>query len=302
MTMPFNGVLSAIITPFTPDGSGVDVRVLREHVERQIADGVDGFVPCGGTGEFSMLSDDERRLVIETVCEQVAGRADVLAHTGAMTTRSAIALSRHAEGCGATGIMLATPYYDPLTLEQAYAYYADVASATSLPICAYNYPPATGLHLGTEFLVRLATEIDQVQYVKDSSADLTQLTALALDHADTILVLCGEESLLLEAFLLGAHGMVMGAPNFLAPAIAQMAQAAGAGDVASLVDLWRQLLPVLRFLGGKPFVSAVKTACDILGHPAGPVRAPLPSLPDADREELARLIRRLDPKLPTAKG
>jgi 4-hydroxy-tetrahydrodipicolinate synthase len=300
--MPFNGVLSAIVTPFTRDGSEIDVPALRGHVERQIADGVDGFVPCGGTGEFSLLSDDERRLVTETVCEQTAGRADVLAHTGAMTTRTAIALSHHAESCGATGIMLATPYYDPLTLEQAFAYYADVAEATSLPICAYNYPPATGLDLSTEFLVRLATEIDQVQYVKDSSADLAQLTALAVDHADTIRVLCGEETLLLEAFLLSAHGIVMGAPNFLAPALARAAQAASVDDVAGLVNLWRQLMPLFRFLGSKPYVSAVKAACEILGHPAGPVRAPLLSLSDTDRSALAALLQRLENKLLTAQG
>jgi 4-hydroxy-tetrahydrodipicolinate synthase len=300
--MPFNGVLSAIVTPLTEDGSEIDVPTLRELVERQIADGVAGFVPCGGTGEFSLLTDDERRLVIETVCEQVAGRVDVLAHTGATSTRNAIALSRHAASSGATGLMLATPYYDPLTPDQAFGYYADVAAATGLPICAYNYPPATGIHLDTEFLVHLATEIDQVQYVKDSSADLAQLTALVVDHADVIKVLCGEESLLLETLLLGAHGMVMGAPNFLAPGLVKAVGAARAGDVPEVVRLWRHLLPLLRFLGAKPFVGAVKAACEILGHPAGPVRAPLLTLPDADRATLAELLKRLDQDLLTPRG
>lgn len=297
--MTFNGVLSAVVTPFTNDGSEIDVPTLREHVERQIADGVDGFVPCGGTGEFALLTDDERRLVIETVCEQAAGRVDVLAHTGAASTRNAIALSRHAETSGASGIMLATPYYDPITPDQAFAYYADVAEATSLPICAYNYPSATGIHLDVKFLVHLASEIDQVQYVKDSSADLAQLTTLALDHADVIGVLCGEESLLLEALLAGVHGIVMGAPNFLTPGLTRAVQAAEADDVTGLIRLWRKMTPLLRFLGSKPYVSAVKAACEALGYPAGPVRAPLLSLTDGERSTVADLIKHLDDDLLT---
>lgn len=107
--MALKGVLSAIVTPFTPDGESIDEGMLRRLVERNIADGVDGFVPAGGTGEFSVLSHQERLKLVEIVAEQTAGRAAVLAHTGATSSREAIALSKHAESVGATAIMLATP-------------------------------------------------------------------------------------------------------------------------------------------------------------------------------------------------
>ena len=164
--MTLKGVLSAIVTPFTSDGEQIDEKVLRNLIDQNIADGVDGFVPAGGTGEFSVLSHQERLRLVEIVVEQTAGRATVLAHTGATSTREAIALSKHADRAGATAIMLATPYYEPIGFNEAFAYYAAVADATSLPICAYNFPPATGLHLDVDFLVRLATEIPQVKYVK----------------------------------------------------------------------------------------------------------------------------------------
>ena len=220
--MALKGVLSAIVTPFTADGEQIDEGALRRLVDQHIADGVDGFVPAGGTGEFSVLSHQERLRLVEIVVEQTAGRATVLAHTGATSTREAIALSRHAEKVGATAIMLATPYYEPIGFDEAYAYYAAIADATSLPICAYNFPPATGLHLDVDFLVKLATEIPQVKFVKDSSANISQMNTLISEHSDKIGFLNGEDVLMLPALMLKAPGMVMGIANFMTPALSRL--------------------------------------------------------------------------------
>lgn len=297
--MTLQGVLSAIVTPFSPDGEALDEAALRRLVDQGIADGVDGFVPAGGTGEFSVLSHQERLRLVEVVTEQTAGRAAVLAHTGATSTREAVVLSRHAERAGATAIMLATPYYDAIGYDEAFAYYAAVAEATSLPICAYNYPPATGLHLNVEFLVRLATEIPQVKFVKDSSADISQMNALISDHADKIGFLNGEDVLILPALALRAPGMVMGVANFMTPALARLHKASQAGDDAAAVALWREINPVVRFIGSGHYNSGVKAACEILGLPAGPLRAPLPGLSPARKEALRALLARTDPALLT---
>ena len=103
--MALDGVLSAIVTPFTPDGERIDERALRRLIDQGISDGLHGFVPAGGTGEFSVLSHDERRRLIDIVTDQAAGRVPVLAHTGATSTREAIALSKHAQQAGATAVM-----------------------------------------------------------------------------------------------------------------------------------------------------------------------------------------------------
>lgn len=298
--MALKGVLSAIVTPFTPDGEHIDEAALRKLVDQNIADGVDGFVPAGGTGEFSVLSHQERLRLVEIVVEQTAGRAAVLAHTGATSSREAIAFSKHAERVGATAIMLATPYYEPIGFEEAFAYYAAVAGATSLPICAYNFPPATGLHLDVDFLVRLVTEIPQVKYVKDSSANIVQMNTLLYDHADKITFLNGEDILMLPALMLKAPGMVMGVANFMAPALAKLHKAGQEDDVTTAVAIWRQINPVIRILGTGAYNSGVKAACEILGLSVGPVRAPIRPYSTTQVEKLKEALSTIDPTLLTA--
>lgn len=297
--MTLKGVLSAIVTPFTADGENIDEKALRNLVEQSIADGVDGFVPAGGTGEFSVLSHQERLRLIEIVVEQTAGRATVLAHTGATSTREAIEFSKHAERVGATAIMLATPYYEPIGFPEAYAYYAGVADATSLPICAYNFPPATGLHLNVDFLLKIAREIPQVKYVKDSSADIGQMQSLLLDHRDDITFFNGEDVLMLPALMLKAPGMVMGVASFMTPALVKLQKATDAGDDATVLSVWRQINPLVRFIGARRYNAGCKAACELLGLAAGPVRAPIQNYTDAEKAELKAVIDTIDPSLLT---
>ncbi|CDX33280.1 Dihydrodipicolinate synthase [Mesorhizobium sp. SOD10] len=300
--MALKGVLSAIVTPFTSDGEQIDEKTLRKLIDQNIADGVDGFVPAGGTGEFSVLSHQERLRLVEIVAEQTAGRVAVLAHTGATSSREAIALSKHAERAGATAIMLATPYYEPIGFEEAFAYYAGVADATSLPICAYNFPPATGLHLDVDFLVRLASEIPQVKFVKDSSANLAQMNTLLYDHSDKITFFNGEDILMLPALMLKAPGTVMGIANFMAPALAKLHRCAQEEDAATTVAIWRQINPIIRILGSGPYNSGVKAACEILGLPVGQVRAPIRPYSAAQVEKLKEALSKIDPSLLTGVG
>lgn len=297
--MTLKGVLSAIVTPFTADGEQIDENALRKLVDQNIADGVDGFVPAGGTGEFSVLSHQERLKLVEIVCEQSAGRATVLAHVGATSSREAVTFARHAESAGATALMLATPYYEPLGFDEAFSYYADVAAATDLPICAYNFPPATGLHLDVDFLLKLAREIPQVKYVKDSSANIMQMNSLLMEHRNDITFFNGEDVLMLPAMLMKAPGMVMGTGNFMAPALATMQRAVEKGDDQTVVDIWRQIYPLVFLLGSGRYNSGIKAACELLGLRVGPVRAPIPQYSAAQKEVLRQTLAALDPVLLT---
>ncbi|WP_144158083.1 4-hydroxy-tetrahydrodipicolinate synthase [Paraburkholderia sp. BCC1885] len=296
--MTLKGVLSAIVTPFDANGE-IDASALRTLVNQGIADGVDGFVPAGGTGEFSVLSHEERLKLVDIVAEQTAGRASVLAHTGATSTAEAIKLSRHAERAGATAIMLATPYYERIGFQEAFAYFAAVADATSLPICAYNFPPSTGLHLDVDFLVRLTTEIPQVKYVKDSSADIQQMYTLLGDHSDKITLLNGEDVIMLPALALRARGMVMGSANFMAPALVKLQKASEAGNDGEVVAIWRQINPVIRALAKGSYNSGVKAACEILGLRVGSVRAPILPYSQNQIDSLKKVLSQVDPSLLT---
>ncbi|PIJ50878.1 hypothetical protein BL250_06990 [Erwinia sp. OLTSP20] len=297
--MTLKGVLSAIVTPFTVDGEHIDEAALRKLVDQGIEDGVDGFVPAGGTGEFSVLSQQERMRLIEIVVEQTAGRASVLAHTGATSTREAVKLSQHAQQAGATALMLATPYYEPIGFDEAWRYYADVAQASDLPICAYNFPPATGLHLDVDFLVKLAREIPQVQYVKDSSSNIMQMNTLLADYANDITFLNGEDVLMLPALMLKAPGMVMGIANFMSPGLAKLQKASEAGDAKTIAEIWCHINPLIRFLASNRYNSGVKAACELLGLRVGPVRAPIPQFTSSQKEQLKMLLNQIDRSLLT---
>ncbi|KAA9164030.1 dihydrodipicolinate synthase family protein [Amycolatopsis acidicola] len=293
--MPFSGVISAMITPFTEDGEKVHGDSLAALVEQGIADGISGFVPCGGTGEFPALSEDERRAVIEATCSQVAGRVKVVAQVGAPSTRAAVANARHAEQSGADAIMVATPYYEPLDLDGAFRYLEKVAESTSLPICVYNHPPAMGVTWGRESLARIKDLIPTVEIVKDSSGDFASLTSLLLDPIPGVDVFVGEDILVPPAFLTGKAGAIVGAANFLTPGFAALQRAAEAGDAARAYEIWHGILPLINAVISGPYNGAVKAVCGILGLQVGPIREPYLSLVPSEVDALKAVVEATDP-------
>jgi 4-hydroxy-tetrahydrodipicolinate synthase len=293
--MDINGAFSAIVTPFTPDGAAVAEAPLRELVDRTIAAGVDGIIPCGGTGEFIALSAEERRQVVSVVVDQAAGRVPVFAQTGGLSTLEALRHTEHAAQVGADGVMVAPPFYEALSRAQAHEYFGEVAASTELPVMLYNYPNGTGLHMDTDLVVELAQAHDNIRYLKDSSGDAFLLSALVTEHADSIGTFCGEDVLVGTALTIGALGLVTGSFNFMMPVHAQMVRAARAGDDATVLRLWRETLPLVVCLASNPYTSAVKTACELLGHDVGPVRAPLPTIAAEGRKALDAHISALDP-------
>ncbi|MGO4428502.1 dihydrodipicolinate synthase family protein, partial [Streptomyces sp. MCAF7] len=173
MSAQLSGVLTALASPFAADGK-LDEKTLRRLVDRGIDGGVDGVVACGSTGEFAAMSAAERRQVVETVVDQAAGRVPVVAQTGALSTREAVELSRHAQAAGASVLMVVAPYYEPLTLDETLHYLRTVADAVDVPIMLYNLPGATGVNLSPETVGQLAREVENIQYIKDTSADMAQ--------------------------------------------------------------------------------------------------------------------------------
>ena len=184
MSNDLRGVLTALSTPFNQDES-IDVETLRRIVDRSIDAGVDGVVAAGSTGEVGALSSEERLLLIETVIKQANGRVPVIANTGATSTAEAIRLSQAAEKLGADVLMLITPYYEPLSLEETVTYIKDVAASVKIPVMLYNIPAVTGVNLDPATVRALAEDVENIRYIKDSSANWEQ--ALQLIHHHRIL-------------------------------------------------------------------------------------------------------------------
>ena len=277
MSSQLSGVLTALATPFTADGL-IDEPRLRRLVDRSIDGGVDGVVACGSTGEFAALSTDERRLVVETVVGQTAGRVPVVAQTGATNTAEAIRLSRHAQECGADVLMLIAPYYEPLSLPETTGYFRAVAEAVELPVMLYNYPSATGVNLDPETVGKLAREVENIRYIKDSSGDMGQATQLIHRHREHITTIIGADNLILAALTEGATAVMAGTANLVPREIVAVQRAVAAGDFAAARAEWNRIYPLIDAILSAPYVPAVKAALEVLGLPIGSPRRPTADL------------------------
>ncbi|NEA98742.1 4-hydroxy-tetrahydrodipicolinate synthase [Streptomyces sp. SID13726] len=292
MSSQLSGVLTALATPFAPDGE-IDEKTLRRLVDRSVDGGVDGVVACGSTGEFAALTGAERRHLVETVVDQTAGRVPVVAQTGALSTREAVELSRHAEAAGASVLMVVAPYYEPLTLDETLRYLRTVADAVELPIMLYNLPGATGVNLAPDTVGQLAREVENIRYIKDTSADMAQAGQLIHRHGDVISTFVGWDSLLLTSIAEGAAGVMAGTANVLPAELVSVHRALVSGELDRARAEWSRIHPLMDAIMSAPFIQAVKSALDAAGLPVGDPREPLVALDSDTAERIAALVRAL---------
>ena len=277
----FHGVLPALITPFTEDGADVDADALAAIVDRLIGAGVGGLVPGGSTGEFTTLSDAERRELTEVTVEAAAGRVPVIAGTGALSTRETVELSVHAERAGASAVMVVPPFYDALSWRELLAHYTAVAEAISIPIMYYNLPSASGVTLDADQLRELRSGA-RVTAMKDTGGDAVAATELIQAGEEVPTLLNGWDTLTFAALAAGVRAVVWGTASILPEqCVALHRLLIDEIDLPAARRLWARLWPLCRFLESQSYSAAVKTACGLVGDATGPVRAPLLPL-DAD--------------------
>ncbi len=289
MAKQLRGILSALATPFDRQGQ-LNLGALRELVDGQLAAGIHGLIPCGSTGEFTALTLEERMRVVEIVIEQANGRAPVVPQTGHTSTAVAIELSRHAQRAGADAIMVVHPYYEPLSLDEVFGYFADIAAAVDLPLMVYNIPSCTGMNLPPAFLAKLAQEIPTVRYVKDSSGDLSQISELLYRYGDVVTTFNGWDTLTFSGLALGSPGAVWGAANCLPRQCAELFELVAAGRLAEAKALWDRLWPVQHFLVTEGYIASVKAGANLLGFAVGDPRPPFRPLAPDKQQALARLL------------
>ncbi|MCA1184992.1 MULTISPECIES: 4-hydroxy-tetrahydrodipicolinate synthase [unclassified Saccharopolyspora] len=293
MTNNLNGVLTALVTPFDQD-EAIDLPVLKKVVDRSVESGVDGVVAAGSTAEVGALSPDERLRLVDTVVEHTAGRVPVVAQTGATSTAEAIRLSRAAERSGADVLMLVTPFYEPITLDETVAYLEDVAASVELPIMLYNIPAATGVNLDPETVRGLAESTGNIRYIKDSSANWEQALQLIHHHRDVIGTFIGWDVYIYSALVEGAAGVMAGAANVVPEEIVAVSRSIAEGDLSGALARWKALYPVIDSLISAPFIPAVKAGVALRGLDVGSPRrptSPLDEVSTARVEEALAAIR-----------
>ena len=280
----FHGVLPALITPFTDDGSAIDTGALTALVDRVINAGVGGLVPGGSTGEFTTLTNGERRQLVEVTVEAAAGRVPVVAGTGALSTRETVELSVHAEQAGAAAVMVVPPFYDALSWRELVAHYTAVAEAIDVPIMYYNLPSATGVKLTAAQLSELP-----ISSLKDTGGDFAAATELIQTDGPTLLN--GWDTLTFAALAAGVSAVVWGTASIIPEQCVELHRLLIDDlDLSAARELWSRLWPLCQFLEAQSYPAAVKAGCRLMGDTTGPVRAPLLALEDSATSELAALV------------
>lgn len=284
------GILAAVVTPFTADGSAIDEDNLRAQVDRLVDAGIHALVPTGSTGEFASLSFDEHKRVIELYVEAAAGRVPVIAGIGGLTNQITIELAKHAKQVGADALMVVPPFYEPLGFEDVKFFLTSVSEAADLPIVYYNIPGITGAKLSPAELAELG-EIENVNYLKDTSGDAIALTDLLVNHSDKIKAFNGWDTLTFVGIASGAEAAVWGAAGIVPEQAVELWNVlAEKKDLDAGRELWAKLWRLADFLESVNYIAGVKAGLELVGSPAGPPRLPARPLSDEKRAELKEIL------------
>jgi len=289
MSQTFQGSFVALVTPFR--NGKVDEAKLRELVELHIANGTDGLIPCGTTGESPSLNHDEHRRVVESVIEAARGRIRVVAGTGSNSTAEAIDLTKHAERAGAAGALVVNPYYNKPTQEGLYRHFRAVAESVAIPVLVYNIQSRTAVNVETDTMARLARDVRNIVGVKEASGSLDQMSQVIAACGADFSVLSGDDNITLPLLAIGGSGVVSVIANIVPRETADLVHAALDGDWKRARDLHYRLFPLARaaFLETNPI--PIKEAMAMAGMIEPEFRLPMCRMSDANREKLRAILK-----------
>lgn len=259
---PFGAVLTAMVTPMTPDGA-VDLEAAARLAKRLVDDGNDGLVLSGTTGESPTTHAPEKQDLVRAVVEAVGDRAAVLAGAGSNDTDHALRMAEQAAEAGADGLLVVTPYYSRPSQEGVYRHVVAIAEAADLPVMLYDVPGRTGVRVAPETYARLAAH-ERVVASKDATGDVYAAAKLAASTG--LAFYSGDDGLLLPFLAHGAAGIVSVSAHAVAPQFAEVVRRFDAGDPAGALEVFLTTTPVIDALNGAGFQAVMaKAAVELLG-------------------------------------
>ncbi len=284
----FKGSFVALITPFR--NGQVDEPAFKKFVNWQVAQGTNGLVPCGTTGESPTLSHEEHEAVIEMCVAAAKGRVPVMAGTGSNSTEEAISLTRHAQKAGCDAALVVTPYYNKPTQEGLYLHYAAIAKSVKIPIFIYNIPGRCAVDMSVETMARLA-QIKNIVGVKDATGDLTRPGLQRLACGPEFVQLDGDDGTALAFNATGGTGCISVTGNIAPRLVAKMQAASLKGDGKTALKLQDQLMPLHKALFAETSPGPVKYAASLLGICTDEVRLPLGPIASATKERVRAAMK-----------
>jgi len=276
----FHGSNTALVTPFTSQGT-VDEKAFADFIEWQIAEGTDGLVPVGTTGESPTLSHAEHKRVVEICVEVAAGRVPVMAGAGSNNTSASIEFVTHAQKVGADAVLVVTPYYNKPNQNGLKAHFSAVASATSLPVYIYNIPPRSIIDMTPATMGELVKKHDNIVGVKDATGDVVRVSEQRATCGADFIQLSGEDASALGFNAHGGRGCISVTSN-VAPALcSQFQKALANGNWDEAIAIQDRLLPLHRALFMEPNPGGAKYALSLLGKMENHQRLPLVPIEEA---------------------
>jgi 4-hydroxy-tetrahydrodipicolinate synthase len=282
----FAGLSVAIVTPFR--SGQLDVKLLREQIDFQIAAGTHCLCPTGTTGESPTLSHDEHERVISEVVQAARGRIKVMAGTGSNSTAEALRLTRWAAKEGADAALMVAPYYNKPTQEGFFLHYKAVAEQVGIPICVYNIPGRTGKNIEPETIARMA-ELPNIALVKEATGSLDQASQILC--STDLTVLSGDDSLTLPLMAVGGEGVISVVGNIVPRDMLALVSTYLKGDVKSAMQWHHKLFPLCRdMLGLATNPIPIKAAMKLLSRDTGELRLPMTPLDSASEAKLRKTL------------
>ena len=278
----FGRVLTAMATPFSPDGN-LDVDGAQRLARHLLDHGTDTLVVAGTTGESPTLSADEKARLWAAVVEAAGDGGRVMAGTSTYSTAESVELTGLAEKAGVGSLLLVTPYYNKPPQSGLVAHFSAIALSTGLPCMLYNIPVRTACTIELPTMVRLFEEVDNVVAVKDAVGDMAAASRLHRETGGRMEQYSGDDKNLLPLLAVGGVGVVSVASHLVGPALQELIAAFERGDTATALDLHLRHLALFEGLFATSSPILLKACMNLLGLPAGPLRLPLP---DATPEQV----------------
>ena len=291
MPKQFRGSYTVTITPFTADGKKIDIPAWKRFVDWQLKVGVPGIIILGTTGEFLTLTDEERRLFVETTVKHVRGRMHVLVGTMNAHTPNAVRYSREAEELGADGLMIIPPYYYTPTDDEIFNYYKAICEKLAIPVMLYNNPFTSNVDMSAKLVARLTRAFDQIRYIKEASMDVARVYDVIEETKGVMNVFAGER--IVQSYLLGAVGYVNPYGNYIPRASYRICDFIVEGRIEEAKKIERLIHKMQVIIneghptyGHQCYSKALAAAA---GYPVGDVRPPLTTFKELGKEGEARL-------------
>lgn len=292
MKKPYFGrLLTAMVTPFNADGS-INYEAGADFADWLLANGSDGLVVEGSTGEAATMNMDEKVKFMQTIVARVNGRAKIVAGAGTNCTASTIDLVKKMEACGVDGVLVVGPYYNKPTQEGYYQHFAAVAKATKLPIIVYNVPGRTGGNIAPETVTRLAADFSNIVAIKEAAGNVAQTAELYRVLPEDFSIYSGDDGLILPFLSVGACGLISVLANVNGNILQQLMQAYSEGRVKDAADLNKVMVPLAKamFIESNPIpIKAAVTK--VTGIEAGAPRLPLTPISAAAEAKLDAALK-----------